>query len=64
MVGAWGIRSKKLREVRYREGYARSVEGKRVERDGHNVEHMWDQVESAREVCRSVKVGGKSLMSV
>ena len=31
MVGARGIRSEKLREDQYREGYARSIKGKRVE---------------------------------
>ena len=55
----------KLREHHYREGYARTLEGKRVRWDGdNNIEHMWDQVkrrmvESAREVCGSVRVGGK-----
>ena len=35
------IISEKLREHRYREGYARSLEGKRVEWDGeNNVKHM------------------------
>ena len=39
---------------------------KRVEGDrDNNVEHMWEQVkramvESAREVCGSVRVGGKN----
>ena len=42
------IRSEKLREHQYREEYARSLEGKRVERDGeNNVEHMWEQVKRA-----------------
>ena len=37
------VRSEKMREDRYREGYARSLEGKRVEGDGDsNVEHMWE----------------------
>ena len=40
VVGAKRIRGKKLREDQYREGYARSLEGKRVKRDGNNVEHM------------------------
>ena len=41
MVGAKRIISEKLREHRYREGYARSLEEKGVEWDGHNnVEHM------------------------
>ena len=41
------------------------LRGKRVEGDGDdNVKHMWKQVkwamvESAREVCGSVRVGGK-----
>ena len=58
------IRSEKLRERQYRKGYARSLKEKRVEWDGeNNVEHMWKQVnraivESAREVCGSVRVGG------
>ena len=56
----------KLREHQYRKGYARSFEGKEIEWDGeNNVEHMWDQVkwakfESAREVCGSVRLGGKN----
>ena len=59
MVGARRIRSEKLREDRCREGYTRSLEGKRVEGDGDNVEHMWEQVkramvETVREVCGSV----------
>ena len=42
--GARGIRSKILGEHQCREGYARSLEGKRVEWDGdNNVEHMWEQ---------------------
>ena len=60
---------KKLREHQYREGYARSLEGKRLERDGDNVKHMWEQVkrvmvESAREVCDSMRVGGKNPKSM
>ena len=40
MVGA-RIRSEKLREHQYREGYARTLEGKGVEWDGDNkVEHI------------------------
>ena len=56
MVGTRRFRSEKLREHQYREGYAKSLEGERVEWDGHdNVEYMWEQVkqamvESAREV--------------
>ena len=59
------IRSKKLREHQYREGYASSFEGKEVEWDGdNNVKHMCEQlkrpmVESAREVCGSLRVGEK-----
>ena len=58
------VRSEKLREHQYRVGYARSLEGKRIELEGvNNVEHMWEQVkrvmvESASEVCSSVRVGG------
>ena len=64
IVGARRIRSKKLREHQYREGYTRSLEGKEVEWDGdNNVEHMWEQVEwsvveNAREVCGSRVNGG------
>ena len=49
--------SEKLREHQYREGYARSLEGKRVEWDEvSNVEQMCEQVkqiviDNAREVC-------------
>ena len=70
VVEARSIRSEKLTEHQYREGYARSLEGKAVQLDGdNNVEHMWDQVkrstvESAREVCGSVRVGGKDPKSV
>ena len=43
MNGARRIRSEKLRELEYREGYARSLEGKRVQWDGDiNVKYMWD----------------------
>ena len=58
--GARRITSKKLKEHQYREGYARSLEGKRVVWDReNNVEYMWEQVrrgmvESTREVCGSV----------
>ena len=42
VVGAKRNKSEKLREHQYREGYARSLEGKGVEWDGdNNVEHMW-----------------------
>ena len=70
VVGALRIRSEKLRENQYRERYARSLEGKGVEWDvGNNAEHVWKQVkramvESAREVCGSVRVGGKNPKSV
>ena len=62
VVGARRIRSEKLREDWYKEGYGRSFKGKRVEREGDNVEHMWEQVKwamvkSAREVCGSEGVG-------
>ena len=44
MVEARRIRSEKLREHQYREGYAKSLEGKRVEWDGDdNVDHMWGE---------------------
>ena len=65
MAGTRRNRSKKLREDRDREGYAKSLEGKRVEGDGdNNVKHMLEQVklamvESTREMCGSVRVGGK-----
>ena len=66
VAGARGIRSEKLREHQYGEGYARSLEGKRVKWDeDNNVEHMWEKVkramvDSAREVCGSVRIGGKN----
>ena len=56
LVGAWikrrkvvvearRIRSKKLKEYQYREGYVRSLEGKGIEWDGDdNVEPRWEQV--------------------
>ena len=57
MVGARRIRSEKLKEYQYREGYARSLEGKRVEWDEEkNVKHIWEQVK----VCGSVRVGVKN----
>ena len=70
VAGARRSRSEKLRKHQYRKGYAGSLEGKRVEWNGdNNVEHMWEQVkramvESAREVCSSVRVGGKNPKSV
>ena len=66
MDGSRRIRSGKLREHRYREGYAKSLERKVVERIGeNNVKQMWEQVkwamvESARESYGSVRVGGKN----
>ena len=62
MVGARRIRREKPREHQYREGYAKSLEGK-------DIEHMWEQAklpmaETAGEVCGSVRVGGKNPKSV
>ena len=65
LVRVWirKIKSEKLRGHQYREGYTRSLEGKRVEWVGeNNIEHMWEQVkramvESAWKVCGSVIVG-------
>ena len=37
VIGARGIRSEKLREHQYREGYDRSLEGEGVEWDGDNM---------------------------
>ena len=43
VVGTRRIRSEKLREHQYTEGYVRSLEGKGAEWDGdNNVEHMWE----------------------
>ena len=43
--GARMIRSEKLREHQYMEGYARCLESKRVDwNEGRNVEQMWEQV--------------------
>ena len=37
------IRSEKLREHQYIEGYARSLEGKRIEWNReNNVDHVWE----------------------
>ena len=47
MVGVRRIRNETMREHQYREGYARSLEGKGIEWDGDNVEHMWEQVKRA-----------------
>ena len=65
MVGVRGLEARN-REHQHIEGYVRSFEGKEVEWDGDAyVKHMWEQakramVESAREVCGSVRVGGKN----
>ena len=65
VVGARRI-SEKMMEHLHREGYARSLEEKKVEWDGdNNIKHIWEQVkwamgESAREVCGSVRVGGRT----
>ena len=60
MVGARRIRSEKLREDLYGEGYTRSLERRRVGDGDDNVEHVkWAMVESAREVYGSVRVEGK-----
>ena len=70
MDGVRRIRSKKQRENQYKEGYARSLEGRRGEWDEeNNIEYMWEQAiwvmaESAREESGSVKVGGKNPKSV
>ena len=62
MDGARRMRSEKPREYQY----AKSLDRKRVEWNGESkVEHMWEQVKrtmdgSAREVCASVRVGGKN----
>ena len=69
VVGSRRITSEKLRKDRYREGYARSLEEKRLEGYGDNVKHMWEQmkgevVESAGELCGSVILGGKNLKSM
>ena len=44
VVGARRIKSKKLREHQYREGYARSLESMGVEENGNNnIASMWEQ---------------------
>ena len=61
MVGARKVRSKKLREHWYREGYARSLEGKGIEWDGdNNIGHMFDRMDRVpnaqiRELCIVMK---------
>ena len=68
--GTRRIRSEKLREHQYMEGYATCLESKRVEWDEvRNVEKMWGQakqavVDSARDVCGSVTMGGKNSKNV
>ena len=48
MVGARRIRCEKMKEIQYRDGYTRSLDGKRVEGDrANNVKHMWEQVKWA-----------------
>ena len=54
VVGANMIKSEKLREHQYREGYARSLERKGVERDGILEQVKLTMVEGAREVCGSM----------
>ena len=68
--GARRIRSEKLREHKCKEGYAMSVDVMRVELDReNNVGRMWEwvqlaMIERAREVCDSVRLGGKNPKSV
>ena len=63
VVGARRIRSEKLREDQYREGYIRSVEGKKVGGD-NNANYMFGQVKGqwlkVREVCGSMRVGDRN----
>ena len=68
VVGDRRIRSEKLSEGYYREGYAQSLKGKGVE-EGDNVKHMWEQVkqamvESTRKICGLMRVGGKNPKNV
>ena len=68
VVGAISIKSEKLRKDQYRD-MLDLLRGKRVEGDGNNVKHMWEQVkwamvESAREGCYSVRVERKNPKSV
>ena len=56
LVGTRRIKREKLREDRYKERYARFLERKRVEGEGDNVKHMWEQVKTgnwlkAQEKC-------------
>ena len=65
MIGATRIRSKKVRENQYREGYAGFLKRKGVKWDGgNNVKHMlkqgkWAMVESTRKGCGLLRVGEK-----
>ena len=61
VIGVRRIRSEKLREHRYGEGYARTLEGKGVEwdRDDNVAQVKRAMVESTEKVCHSVRVGGK-----
>ena len=67
MNGARGIRSEKLIENQYIEGYAKFLGSKRVEwEEERNVEQVWEQVRQAmihreRELFGSMKVGRKHL---
>ena len=63
------IKSENLTGNHYEEEYARSLEGKIVERDEATGEKMWEKVKrvmthSAREVCYSVNVIRKNPKSV
>ena len=68
--GAKRIKSEKLREHHYVEGYGRCLGGKRAELDeDRNAEQMQEQVkrgmnDTAREVCSSVRVVGKNYKNV
>ena len=70
MDGVRRIKNEELRENQYKEEFERSLDIKRVEWDGEsNIEYMWEQVkhamvESAREKCGTVRVGGKNPKSV
>ena len=63
MARARKIRTEKLRKHHYREEYAKSLEGKKVEWYGeNNGEYIWEQVKramvvSARELCGSLLIG-------
>ena len=62
------IRSEKLREHQYIKEYVRCFVSKRVEwHNGKNIEQMWKEVkqalvDSAREVCGSVRGGRTQTM--